>query len=341
MLEREARSIILSLRNHPSIALWCGGNELFNSWSGMDEQSHALRLLDSLCYENDKNTPFIKTSPIMGMSHGGYVFYDQKGMGGDIFKCFQKEHNTAYTEFGVPSIAPLSVLEKIIPKDEIFPIKESDAYILHHAKGAWGSERWACVDILEHYFGKASSIDELIYESNLLQCEGYKAAFEEARRQWPHCSAAINWVYNEPWYTAANNSLLIYPETPKPAYYAVKQALRPVMFSARIPKFDFRDGEKFKAEIWLLNDGNQKISAKADVFLKLGDREILLAENVMGECEPKSNVECLSVCTVLPKDSDVSLMTLIIKSSDGLSSEYTLKYNCIGVIKKKKMLNSI
>ena len=327
VLEREARSIILSLRNHPSIALWCGGNELFNSWSGMDEQSHALRLLDTLCYENDKNTPFIKTSPIMGMSHGGYVFYDQKGMGGDIFKCFQKVHNTAYTEFGVPSIAPLSVLEKIIPKDEMFPIKESDAYILHHAKGAWGSERWACVDILEHYFGKASSIDELIYESNLLQCEGYKAAFEEARRQWPHCSAAINWVYNEPWYTAANNSILIYPETPKPAYYAVKEALRPIMFSARIPKFDFYDGEKFKAEIWLLNDSNESICASARVYLKIGEREILLAENVSGSCDAKTNTECIDVCTVLPK-CDAETMTLVIESGEGYCSEYTLKYTC-------------
>lgn len=341
VLEKEGKSIIKSLRRHPCLALWCGGNELFNGWSGMDEQSLPLRLLDKLCYENDKKTPFIKTSPIMGMAHGGYVFYDEANMGGDIFVAFQKAHKTAYTEFGVPSIAPLSVLKKIIPENEIFPIEETESYVLHHAKGAWGKERWACTNILEHYFGRAESIEELISESNLLQCEGYKAAFEEARRQWPHCSAAINWVYNEPWYTAANNSLLIYPETPKPAYYAVKQALRPVMFSARIPKFDFRDGEKFKAEIWLLNDGNQKISAKADVYLKLGDREILLAENVMGECEPKSNVECLSVCTVLPKDSEVSLMTLIIKSSDGLSSEYTLKYNCIGVIKKKKMLNSI
>lgn len=341
VLEKEGKSIIKSIKRHPSLALWCGGNELFNGWSGMDEQSLPLRLLDKLCYENDKNTPFIKTSPIMGMAHGGYVFYDEKNMGGDIFVSFQRAHKTAYTEFGVPSIAPLSVLKKIIPEDEIFPIEKTDSYVLHHAKGAWGNESWACTDILEHYFGKPEGIEDLIEQSNLLQCEGYRAAFEEARRQWPHCSAAINWVYNEPWYTAANNSILTYPETPKPAYYAIKDALRPTLFSARIPKFDWRDGEKFKAEIWLLNDGNDSVSATADVYLAIGDREFLLAECIKGECGPKSNTECMSVCFVLPECEDAELMRLVIKSADGYSNEYKLKYSYKGMPKKIKMLNSI
>lgn len=341
VLEKEGKSIIQSIRRHPCLAIWCGGNELFNGWSGMDEQSLPLRLLDKLCYENDKNTPFIKTSPIMGMAHGGYVFYDEKNMGGDIFVAFQRAYKTAYTEFGVPSIAPLSVLKRIIPEKEIFPIEDTDSYILHHARGAWGKERWACLDILERYFGKPDGIDDLIYQSNLLQCEGYKAAFEEARRQWPHCSAAINWVYNEPWYTAANNSLLIYPETPKPAYFAVKSALRPSVFSARIPKFDWQDGEKFKAEIWLLNDSNSAVSAEAKVYLKIGDRLITLLEGIRAECLPKSNMECATVCCVLPKIFDVGLMTLIISSNAEYSNEYTLKYGSKERIVKPKMLNSL
>lgn len=49
VLESEATALILRLRAHPCIAFWCGGNELFNRWSGMDDQSHALRLL------NDRN----------------------------------------------------------------------------------------------------------------------------------------------------------------------------------------------------------------------------------------------------------------------------------------------
>ena len=339
VLKREAKSIIFSLRHHACLALWCGGNELFNGWSGMDEQSLPLRLLDKLCYEYDNAHPFLKTSPIMGMAHGGYVFYNEKMMGGDIFTAFQRAHNTAYTEFGVPSIAPLDVLKKIIPENEIFPIEATDSYVLHHAKRAWGEQSWACVDILEQYFGKPHCIEDMISESNWLQCEGYRAAFEEARRQWPHCSAAINWVYNEPWYTAANNSLIIYPTAPKPAYYAVKSALRPVIFSARIPKFDWRDGEKFKAEIWLLNDSNLEVDAKASVSLKIGEKKISLLDNLSASCAPKSNVECVSVCCVLPKVENAEDIKLIIESNDEYSNEYRLRYVYEPIVVKEKKLN--
>ena len=54
ILDQESKSILLRLRQNPSTALWCGGNELFNSWSGMNDQSLALRLLNRNCYDLDK-----------------------------------------------------------------------------------------------------------------------------------------------------------------------------------------------------------------------------------------------------------------------------------------------
>lgn len=63
VLEQEATSIVRRLRTHPSLILWCGGNELFNSWSKMTEQHHALRLLDKVCYNEDRYTPFIISCP--------------------------------------------------------------------------------------------------------------------------------------------------------------------------------------------------------------------------------------------------------------------------------------
>src|SRR5690606_36846272 len=66
ILNQESRVLITHLRHRASVALWCGGNELFNAWSGMTPQSHALRLLDSNCFELDRKRPFLPTSPIMG-----------------------------------------------------------------------------------------------------------------------------------------------------------------------------------------------------------------------------------------------------------------------------------
>ena len=58
----------------------CGGNELFNEWSRMTEQSLPVRLLNNQCYDLDPKTPFIYTSPLFGMGHGHYVFYEPKNV---------------------------------------------------------------------------------------------------------------------------------------------------------------------------------------------------------------------------------------------------------------------
>ena len=75
VLNVEATAMIKHIRAHASLIIWCGGNELFNSWSGMDDQSHALRLLNKLCFELDYDKPYIPTSPLYKMGHGDYRFY--------------------------------------------------------------------------------------------------------------------------------------------------------------------------------------------------------------------------------------------------------------------------
>ena len=323
VLESEATAIIKKLRAHPSLALWCGGNELFNSWSGMDDQSHALRLLNKLCYEYDYKRPFLATSPLEGMAHGGYTFYDTR-QGGEVFNEFRRSHNTAYTEFGVPSLASAETLREIIPADELFPPRKTPAWVAHHGFDAWGENRWLCLDILKSYFGDADSIEELVAQSTWLQCEGYRAAFEEMRRQWPHCSMSINWCYNEPWKTAAGNNLIAYPHKPKPAYEYVKAAMRPTLFSARVDKFRWQEGETFAAELWLLNDLPEKVEGAVHVSLELGGVTYDLLD-WSGEASANSNLQGPTVRMVLPT-SDAGELTLILSAENGKESRYRLQY---------------
>ena len=149
----------------------------------------------------------------------------------------------------------------------------------------------------------------------------------------------LNWCYNEPWITAANNSIVSYPALPKPAYEFVKAALRPTLFSARIPKFKWAEGEKFKAEIWLLNDTNEEVERTASVCLKIGDKTISLLEKVSRKAGAKENVECAAVCTVLPEVGDTEDMYLLIAGDGDASNEYRLRYEPRKKIAKQKMLN--
>ena len=325
VLESEATAMIRALRRHPSVAMWCGGNELFNGWSGMTDQSLALRLLNHLCYTLDRDRPFLSTSPLEGMGHGGYLFYDCR-YGTDVYQCFGNADNVAYTEFGVPSISETEALERIIPPEELRELQPTESWVLHHAFRAWMPESHASLAVLQRYFGADATLQERIEQSDWLQSEGLKFIFEEARRQSPHCSAALNWCFNEPWITAANCSIVRYPDVPKPAYYAVRDALRTALFSAKIAKFDWRAGETFKAPIWLLNDGPDPVEADARVFLRIGDREILLLEWNAARVEAGADLEGAQVCCVLPA-AETDRFVLEIRSSDPrLNSSYRLSY---------------
>ena len=218
----------------------------------MNDQSLPLRWLNAICLEHSPEIPFIPTSPVMGVGHGHYIFYDAN-TDEDAYQIMNRSRFTAYSEFGMPSLSDVEILRKIIPENELFPPEPTDAWLAHHAFKAWIGDTWLCPGIIAKYFGKAESLDQLVEWSQLLQSIGYKAIFEHARQEWPHCSMALNWCFNEPWPTAANNSIIQYPAKPKPAHEAIRQACRPVLSSARIPKFLWDSAEDLYFDLFMIN----------------------------------------------------------------------------------------
>ena len=263
ILDQESRSILRRLRQHPCVGIWCAGNELFNFWSGMTDQSLPIRLLNRNCYDLDPSTPFLATAPLDGMAHGDYRFRNGKGQ--EVFEIFQKSGNTAYSEFGCGMISPADYLRTFIPeKRRIWPPRAGASWrpttpSTHGRRTVLST--WLIPSTIEHYFGPSADLDTMAARGSWLQCVGYQAIFEEARRQKPACSMALNWCFNEPWPVAAGNSLLNWPARPKPAYDAVRLACRPVLASARFAKFQWRAGETFAAEIWMLNDSPGELQA--------------------------------------------------------------------------------
>jgi beta-mannosidase len=225
----------------------------------MTDQSLALRLLGSNCLDLDPGTPFLPTAPLFGMGHGDYRFRDERGR--EIHEIFQSASNTAYTEFGCPAPAGAEELRRFIPAGELWPPRPGTAWEVHHAFGAWEADpgSWLFLATIERYFGPCASLEELSERGSWLQCAGYQAVFEEARRQKPRCSMALNWCFNEAWPTAAGNALVSWPATPKPSLEAARLACRPVLASARIRRFQWRQGETLEAELWILNDSQEAV----------------------------------------------------------------------------------
>ena len=334
ILEQEAVAIIKRIRRHACHVLWCGGNELFNNWSRMTDQSLALRLLNKLCYENDRDKPFMATSPLCGMSHGAYTFYCEEE-GKDVFELFGSSHNTAYCEFGVPSVPDVEYIKTFIPENEIEDWENSACIEAHHGKKAWQESSWICKEILERYFGKVTTLEQAAEYSQKLQCAGYKAIFETARRQKPYCSMAINWCYCEPWKTVANNSLISYPAKLKPAYYAVQTSLQDVVASANIEKFMWKEGEMFAAELWLLNDSPYTVEDTIDAYIVIGDKEHFVMRwqtgMVVANTNKRGNILQFSL-----NDVGDEIFYLRLVSENGYDNTYMLK-----AYSKKKVIKTL
>ncbi|MDF1575593.1 MAG: glycoside hydrolase family 2 TIM barrel-domain containing protein [Bacteroidales bacterium] len=324
VLEQESESIIRRIREHPSLAIWSGGNELFNAWSGMSDQSLAIRMLNSQCLQLDPNTPFISTSPLMGMGHGHYVFRDPV-TGEEVYSIMQRARHTAYTEFGVPGPSPVAILETIIPPEDLWPPAPGTAWESHHAYNAWVGDTWLMKDMIEGYFGKAKSLDLLVEKGQLLQSEGYKAIYEEARRQKPYCSMVLNWCFNEPWPAAANNSLISWPNWPKPAFSAVRNACRPVLASARNYQLKWRREEFFSTQLWILNDSYQELEAGVmKAILMSGNKLKELGTWEFGKVSANSNLEGPVLKKLLPRwRSDGFILLLEVEGHPEYSSSYS------------------
>ena len=275
VLDQESRSILRRVRLHPCHVLWCGGNELFNSWSGMTNQSLPLRLLDKNCLEEDPYTPFIMTSPLYGMGHGCYLALTDADR--EAVTDFVEKPHTAYTEFGAPSPAPFDYIKAYCPPQELYRVEEGTSWEDHHALNAWVGETWFIREQIAAFFGPSGSLEQEIQRGLALQCDCYKGMFEEARRKWPNTSMALNWCFNEPWPCFANNSLILYPAIPRPAYYAVRESLRDQMLSLRIHHLRVYPGETVTVEAFAHNDGLDTLAAgKWQLTMNDGGAETLL-----------------------------------------------------------------
>ncbi len=183
-------------------------------------------------------------------------------------------------------------------------------------------------DMINDYFGNAETLEQLVANGQLLQAEGYKAIYEEARRQKPYCTMALNWCFNEPWPTAANNSLINWPNEPKPAFYAVKQSCRPFLSSARIVKFQWKEGEEFTSDIWLLNDLPDKVNGgMVHVKLKVGEVELPLLSWRFNDLKANLNFAGPTVRVKLPAwDTDQFELIVEVDGHPEYTSAYTMLY---------------
>lgn len=278
LVEAECSAIVRQLRHHPSLALWCGGNEFSRS-----RNRPLLDTLAAVVQQHDGSRPFLPVSP--SFDHGGDAHNWNVWHGWQPIGAYQAETARFLSEFGLQALPHLDTLTAALPN----PAKGWDT---HHADlkklSRYISLFNNLLPILPKKFAIRHSpfrakdfpgtIDHLqltIHNSQLAQATALQTAVEHMRRRKGQAGGVCLWQFNEPW-PAISWAIVDYLGRSKLAYERLHMWYNPVLISLNFPAGRrWVAGEIFTAEIWAINDTMEALP-ECELQISLDDNLIHL-----------------------------------------------------------------
>ncbi|MBQ6770326.1 MAG: glycoside hydrolase family 2 protein [Bacteroidales bacterium] len=283
----EAEEQVKRLASHPSLALWCGGNEVsegyYNwgwqkslNWSEEDDKAIKAgydRLFESLLPQVvekfDGTRPYWPSSPSKGWGRPesltqGDVHYWGVWWGELPYEVYREKVGRFNSEYGYQSYPDYSTLQKIA-QDE--PLSKDAEVIAAHQKHARGTRQ--IDDFIQRYYPDAQPKDfeEYVHLSQLSQAYGMEIAIEAHRTAKPYNMGTLYWQLNDAWPVTSWSSIDYYGR-PKVLQERLKTLFVPVLLS-----LDQKDYGVFVTSD-LLRDINGELTVKVCDFEDLKSDEL-------------------------------------------------------------------
>ena len=259
-IKTEAEQQVKRLRNHASIALWCGNNENSEGWKRWGWKANRSKeeiqdiwndylavfndILPKVVTENSE-TDYWETSP----KHGrGNIKYKTEGDAHDWwiwhdaypFEHLQENVPRFMSEFGFQSFPSFETINYINQKESVD--LKTDA-IKSHQKHVRGFQ------LIDEYMARDYKIptndEDYAYVSQLLQAKGITMGIEAQRRVKPYNMGTLYWQLNDCW-PAISWSSIDYFGNWKALQYKAKKAFENVLISTVKTKYDY--------ETYIIND---------------------------------------------------------------------------------------
>lgn len=231
----EAEDVVLALRNHPSIVLWCGNNE--NNW-GFDEwwdsgvprylgNTVYREILPEVCSRIDPSRPYWVSSPYGGehpnsMEEGDRHQWTVWSNWRD-FDGYLEDTGRFISEFGFQAMpAWRTLLAYTAPEDRhlLSPVMRS------HNKMVEGTER--LLRFVAGRLGLPRDLKSFVYLTQLNQAEAIRTGVEHWRRRMFRTAGALYWQLNDCW-PVASWSALDYYRRKKALYHYSRAFFAPLL----------------------------------------------------------------------------------------------------------------
>ena len=262
--KQEAIDNIKRLRSHPSIALWCGNNEIehmcYMITEEVDEENGTMSwaeykllfedIIPSLLNEYDGEHGYWVSSahtpgenrdepndPTRGDAHLWEVWHGRKP-----FEWYRTCEHRFNSEFGFQSFPEPEVVNRYTLPDD----RNITSYVMEkHQRSNIGND--AILQYMLSWFQLPTSFDMLMWTSQILQSLAIKYAVEHWRRKMPQGMGTLYWQLNDCWPVASWSSI-DYIGNWKALHYSAKKFFAPILISG------IEDKENLTVEIHLSND---------------------------------------------------------------------------------------
>ncbi|HYV13674.1 MAG TPA: glycoside hydrolase family 2 protein [Pyrinomonadaceae bacterium] len=229
----EAIDNVKRLRNHPSIVLWAGNNEVETAWrnwgwrqnlpaSVWDDYLKIFHgVLQEVTAQFDPSRPYWPSSPHGGLEddpqslRSGDVHFWQVWHAAEPFSDYEKQKPRFMSEYGFQSFPNIETVKSYtVPADRDI---ESPIMLAHqrHPRGNQLVREYMLRD-----YERPKDFESFLYVSQVLQAEGIRIGAEHLRRIMPHNMGSLYWQINDCWPVASWSSIDYYGRWKALQYYA-------------------------------------------------------------------------------------------------------------------------
>ncbi len=234
-VEKEARHQVARLTGHPSVVLWCGGNECVWAHHGWgfkeklaENQTWGERfyheLLPAVCEQLDSTTPYWPNTPYSGEPDTDPIDPDRgtRHTWDRRIEEYREIVPRFVAEFGHQSPPNLSTLTAALPPNEL----QIDSRAMVHRQRATAGNGVQFQEPLSEWFAPPTSFNEWHFLAQLMQARALSIGLQWLRAHSPRCMGALLWQLNDCW---AGHSWAIVDHLGrrKLAYHAVRHSFEP------------------------------------------------------------------------------------------------------------------
>ena len=292
----EAEYQVTRLRNHPSIGLWCGNNEIawaWHNWGWKDRFPKELYLKDykalfhdvlsSVCMKLDADRLYWPSSPgddnLLPETGQQYGSGDNHFWGvwhsGDDFTGFEKNIGRFMSEFGMQSFPEMKTINYFCkPEDQSI----DSGVIKQHQKASLGNDN--VLKYILMYFKSPKNFSSFVMSSQIMAGEAIKVAVEAHRRNMPYCMGSLYWQLNDCW-PGASWSSLDYFGNWKALHYYAKEFFKPLLISI--------ENKENYINVFVVNDGDSIKNSTVAIEIRDFSGELLYNHEFSVDVKPNTS----------------------------------------------------